>query len=203
MSTGLIIAIVVVVLILIALVAVLPRMRREAAEKKHQREVEQRRTEAADQHRTQATAQRHEAEAAEQRAQAQRAEADVAEKRAAANRAEAEAREAKADLTERGHADHEIGLSDEAPAGTYAEGRADRSRDRDGDDPLAARRAHNGQADVDGEGIPVDDRRGSVGRIHEPGGGVRERSLSEGDREIDDAGVQPKPGRDTGGSTAR
>lgn len=91
MSTGAIIAIVAVVILLVVLFAVLaPRMRA----RKHERQLEARRGELANQHRD---------EAAEQaaRARAAQSEAKKAE-------AEAELHEARAELHEQGLADDEI-----------------------------------------------------------------------------------------------
>lgn len=108
MSTGAIIAIVAgVIILLVVLFAVLaPRMRA----RKHERQLETRRTELASQHRD---------EAAEQAARAR--EAQSAAKKA---EAEAEMHEARAELHEKGLADDEIvgdrdrdGRTDDATAG--------------------------------------------------------------------------------------
>jgi FtsZ-interacting cell division protein ZipA len=102
MSTGLIIAIVVVALILLALVAfVLPRARRNAQVKARERELEQRRERVAGEHRAEAEERHRHAELAEQKAQ-------MAEAEAKRERAEAEMREQRATMHERGMADHEL-----------------------------------------------------------------------------------------------
>jgi FtsZ-interacting cell division protein ZipA len=102
MSTGLIIAIVVIALILIALFAfVLPRARRTAKVKARERELEQRREGRAEEHRAEAAERRGEAEMAEQRAR-------MAETEAQRERAEAEMREQRAQMHERGMADDEL-----------------------------------------------------------------------------------------------
>ena len=102
MSTGLIIAIVVIALILIDLFAfILPRARRGAEMKKRERELEQRREHRAEEHRVEAAERRNQAEMAEQRAR-------MAETEAQKERAEAEMREQRAQMHERGMADDEL-----------------------------------------------------------------------------------------------
>jgi FtsZ-interacting cell division protein ZipA len=102
MSTGLIIAIVVIVLIAIAIFAfVLPRARRKAQVRARERELEQRRTQVADQHRTEASAREREADMAERKAQLAQAEAEK-------QRAEAQMQQQRAEMHERGMADHEL-----------------------------------------------------------------------------------------------
>jgi FtsZ-interacting cell division protein ZipA len=102
MSTGLIIAIVVIALILIALFAfVLPRARRTARTKARERELAQRREGRAEEHRAEAAERRSEAEMAEQRAR-------MAETEAQRERAEADMREQRAQMHERGMADDEL-----------------------------------------------------------------------------------------------
>ena len=102
MSTGLIIAIVVIALILVAVFAfVLPRARRQAQVRARERELEHRRTEVADQHRTEAGAREREAEMAERKAQLARAEAEK-------QRAEAQMQSQRAEMHERGMADDEL-----------------------------------------------------------------------------------------------
>jgi FtsZ-interacting cell division protein ZipA len=157
MSTGLIIAIVVIALILLVLFAfVLPRARKGAEMKKREHELEQRREHRAEEHRVEAAERRNEAEMAEQRAR-------MAETEAQKERAEAEMREQRAQMHERGMADHELiddserdrfaGTSamrdddrttqdDRAvrdddrpmhePAGDYEQGRTDEAREREG-----------------------------------------------------------------------
>jgi FtsZ-interacting cell division protein ZipA len=157
MSTGLIIAIVVVALILIALFAfVLPRARKTAQVKKRERELEQRREGRAEEHRAEAAERRSEAEMAEQRAR-------MAQTEAQRERAEAEMREQRAQMHERGMADDELideserdkfagtsAMRDEPaptrdddsmrdpdrpmhePASDYEQGRVDEAREREG-----------------------------------------------------------------------
>ena len=153
MSTGLIIAIVVVALILIALFAfVLPRARRGAQMKQRERELEQRRERVAGEHRAEAEERSRQAEMAEQKAQ-------MAEAEAKRERAEAEMREQRAQMHERGMADDELideserdkfagtsGMRDEPapmreddpdrpmhePRGDYEQGRVDEAREREG-----------------------------------------------------------------------
>ena len=81
MSTGLIIAIVVVAIIIIALLALMPRMRAKAREREARRELESRRERVADEHRTAATER---------------------------ERAEANLRRERAEMHERGMADDEL-----------------------------------------------------------------------------------------------
>jgi hypothetical protein len=132
MTTGAIIAIVVVALIVIALLAfMLPRMRAKAQVQKRERELQQRRERAAEEQRAEATARERQASEAEQRAR-------IANKEAEAERAQAELHQERAGLHERGMADHE--LID------------DNERDR-----FAGTSAMNGRNDRDGDG--VDDRR--------------------------------------------
>jgi FtsZ-interacting cell division protein ZipA len=124
MSTGLIIAIVVIALILIALFAViLPRARRGAEAKARERELEQRREQRAGEHREEAAERRNQAEMAEQRAR-------MAETEAQKERAEAEMREQRAEMHERGMADDE--LVDEHERDRFADVMST-PEDRDGD----------------------------------------------------------------------
>ena len=105
MSTGAIIAIVVVaVILLVVLAVVLPRMKRTAAERKLKQEREQR----AHEHRTRAENQRTKAELAEQEANKQRAEAEMQAAEAQKQRAEADIHAKQAELHEQGMADHEL-----------------------------------------------------------------------------------------------
>jgi flagellar biosynthesis/type III secretory pathway M-ring protein FliF/YscJ len=102
MSTGAIIAIVVVALILLALFAfVLPRMRRQAQVKARERELGQRRERVAEQHRTQANEREREADMADRKAQLAQAEAEK-------QRAEAQMQQQRAQMHEQGMADHEL-----------------------------------------------------------------------------------------------
>jgi FtsZ-interacting cell division protein ZipA len=101
MSTGLIIAIVVVALILIALLFFIPRMKRQAALKKRERELGHRREAVATEHREVASSREREAEQAERQAR-------MAQKEAERQRAEAELHQERATMHERGDADHEL-----------------------------------------------------------------------------------------------
>ncbi len=101
MSTGLIIAIVVIALILLALLFFLPRMREKARVQKRERELGQRREAVAGQHREVADTRSREAEQAERQAR-------IAEKEAERQRAEAELHQERATMHERGDADHEL-----------------------------------------------------------------------------------------------
>jgi FtsZ-interacting cell division protein ZipA len=102
MSTGLIIAIVIVAIVLIALFAfVLPRARRTAQVRARERELEQRRERAAGEQREVADDRRRGAEMAEQKAR-------MAEQEAKRERAEAELGEQRAQMHERGMADDEL-----------------------------------------------------------------------------------------------
>jgi flagellar biosynthesis/type III secretory pathway M-ring protein FliF/YscJ len=118
MSTVLIVLIVVVVLLVLLALAVVPRMRAQAEERRRRRELEARRSEVAEHHRSEADTRTAEAERAAQQARAQRKEAEVAEHRAQASRAEAELHQERAGLTEEGLRDDEIlsGDRDREPA---------------------------------------------------------------------------------------
>ena len=101
MSTGLIIAIVVVALILLAVLFLIPRMRRKAEMRKRERELASRRDAVATEHREVADSRQREAEEAERRAR-------MAQKEAERQRAEAELHQERAVMHERGDADHEL-----------------------------------------------------------------------------------------------
>ena len=137
MSTGLIIAIVVVAILLIALFAfVLPRARRKAQVRARERELGQRRERAADEHRGEAAERSRQAEIAEQKAR-------MAEQEAKRERAEAELREQRAQMHERGMADDEL-IGDEERdkfAGTSAM-RDEPAPMREDDDTAGGRPMH-------------------------------------------------------------
>ena len=101
MSTGLIIAIVVVALILLAVLFLIPRMRRKAELRKRERELANRRDAVATEHREVADSRQREADEAERRAR-------MAQKEAERQRAEAELHQERAVMHERGDADHEL-----------------------------------------------------------------------------------------------
>jgi hypothetical protein len=159
MSTGLIIAIVVVALILLALLFFIPRMREKARVQKRERELEQRRDRVAGEQREHATAREREAKQAEQKAR-------LAQKEAERQRAEADLHQERAKTYESGMADHELvdenerdrfaGTSAEAPAGTRGDDGMT-GRDRDGDGVDDRREGATMSRDQDGDG--VDDRR--------------------------------------------
>ena len=151
MSTGLIIAIVVVALILHALlVFVLPRARRTAQVKARERELEQRRERVAGEQRAEAEERRGQAEMAEQRAQ-------MAASEARRERAEAELREQRAQAHERGMADDE--LIDESERDRFAGTSAtEPPRATDEDRPMHEPAEQGG----------VDEREGRFRRTSEP-----------------------------------
>jgi hypothetical protein len=101
MSTGLIIAIIVVALILLAVLFLIPRMKRKAEMQKRERELANRRDAVATEHREVATSREREAEQAERKAR-------MAQKEAERQRAEAELHQERATMHERGDADHEL-----------------------------------------------------------------------------------------------
>jgi multidrug efflux pump subunit AcrA (membrane-fusion protein) len=101
MSTGLIIAIVIVAIILLAVLFFIPRMREQARVKARERELGKRREAVAGQHREVADTRQQEAEQAERQAR-------MAQKEAERQRAEAELHQERATMHERGDADHEL-----------------------------------------------------------------------------------------------
>ena len=126
MTTGAIIAIVVVALIIIAALAfMLPRMRARARVQKRERELQRRREAVAGEHRAEADQREREAAEAEQRAR-------IAAREAEAERAQAQLHQERAGLHERGMADHELIADHERDefAGTSA---MSPGTDRDGD----------------------------------------------------------------------
>jgi hypothetical protein len=101
MSTGLIIAIAVAAVLIIALLVLLPRMRAAARQKQAQRELHSRRDRVAEEERSAATERERDAEMAERKAR-------MAQQEAERERAEANLRHERADMHERGMADHEL-----------------------------------------------------------------------------------------------
>jgi FtsZ-interacting cell division protein ZipA len=159
MSTGLIIAIVVVALILLALFAfVLPRARRTAQVKARERELEQRRERVADEHRAEAEERRGMAERAEQKAQ-------MAEAEAQRERAEAKLREQRAQMHERGMADDE--LIDESERDRFAgtSGMSNQPTDTARDESLRDEDRPMHEPDTDYERGRVDEAREREGRF--------------------------------------
>jgi hypothetical protein len=141
MTTGAIIAIVVVALIVVALLAfMLPRMRAKADLQKRERELNTRRERAAEEQRAEASARETRASEAEQRAR-------IAAKEAEAERAQAELHQERAGLHERGMADHE--LIDESERERFAD--VTNRHDRDGDGVDDRREPTGGTLDDDYE----------------------------------------------------
>jgi hypothetical protein len=151
MTTGAIIAIVVVALIIIALLAfMLPRMRSRARVQKRERELQQRREAVAGEHRAEADARSRQAAEAEQRAR-------IAAKEAEAERAQADLHQERAGLHERGMADHE--LIDESERDKFAGTSAMSSgTDRDGDGVPDRQETMTNRSD--GDGMDNDYQRG-------------------------------------------
>src|SRR3954452_3653320 len=143
MTTGAIIAIVVVALIVIALLAfMLPRMRAKAQVQKRERELQNRRERAAEEQRAEASSRERHASEAEQRAR-------IAAKEADAERAQAQLHQERAGLHEKGMADHE--LIDESERDRFAD--VTNRHDRDGDGIDDRREAVSGR----GDGMPDND----------------------------------------------
>jgi type IV secretory pathway VirB10-like protein len=131
-STGLIVAIVIVALILLALLFLLPRMRSAARQKQAERELRSRRETVADEHRQVAQQRETRAEKAER-------QAAMAEQEAQRERAEANLQKERASMHERGMADDEL--------------IEDHERDR-----FAGVAGPDQTADADGDGHTADDR---------------------------------------------
>jgi FtsZ-interacting cell division protein ZipA len=127
MSTGLIIAIVVVAVLLIALFAfVLPRMRHQRQVRARQRELEERRERVAGEHRAEADERAQQADRAEERAR-------MAETESRRERAEADLHQQRAERHERGAADDELIADHERDR--FAETSAGEPRRTGTDDP--------------------------------------------------------------------
>src|SRR4051794_35529229 len=145
MTTGAIIAIVVVALIVIALLAfMLQKMRGRGEAKRRGRELQTRRERAVEEQRSEATARERQAAEAEQRAR-------IAAKEAEAERAQAELHSERAGLHERGMADHELIDDSERDrfAGTSAVSPGTDRHDRDADGVDDRREALTGRNDSD------------------------------------------------------
>ena len=150
MSTGLIIAIVVVAVLLIGLLMLLPRMRANARQKQAERELHSRRNQVAEEHRSAAQEREHRAEMADQKARLAQTEAER-------ERAEANVRNERATMHERGMADDELIDDNERDRFAGVANTGD-TADRDGDGHTMddrARAAAGRDDDRDG----VDDRR--------------------------------------------
>jgi FtsZ-interacting cell division protein ZipA len=175
MSTGTIVAIVVVALILIALLAfALPRMRRGAQAKARARELAQRREHVAGEHRAVAGEREREAEVAEQKAQ-------MAQTDAERQRAEAQLHEQQADMHERGMADDQLVDEHEREHFAPAMG-ADADRDGVDDRDQAGSRAAGGGPRVrpTGDQDRTDYEQGRIDeRQAEEGGGRFRRQPDE------------------------
>ena len=138
MSTGLIVALVVLALLLVAFLVVLPRMRASAKRKKAERELQSRREQVAGEHRDRASERDRQAEMAEQKAR-------IAQQQAEKERAEAQLQNERASMHERGMADDELIADDERERfagvsgpdtdrdGHTMDDRAREMMDRDGD----------------------------------------------------------------------
>ena len=176
MSTGLIIAIVVVAIILVVLLVLLPRMRATAQRKQAERELHSRRNAVAEEHRSAAGQRENRAEMAEQKAR-------IAQQTAERERAEANLQNEQATKHERGMADHE--LIDDNERDRFA-GVANTPADPDGDGHTMddrARRATGRDDDRDG----VDDgREGSVASSSEYEHGRQDERGFERERGTDD-----------------
>jgi len=101
MTTGAIIAIVVIAIIVIALLMMIPRMRARSVERRRMRELESRRTAEAERHRGEASERERRADVAEQKAR-------MAQQAAERERADARLHEERATMHERGMADDEL-----------------------------------------------------------------------------------------------
>jgi hypothetical protein len=126
MSTGLIIAIVVAAIIIIALLVMLPRMRATARRKQAERELHSRRQVVAEEHRSAAAEREGRADMAEQKAR-------MAEQAAQRERAEANLESERAQMHERGLADHELIDDSERDRFEGVANRPDDAVDRDAD----------------------------------------------------------------------
>lgn len=186
MSTGAIIAIVIVALIILAVVAFLmPRMRRQAQIQKRERELQNRRERVADEHRAEADSRERQASEAEQRAR-------IAQKEAEAERAQAQLHQERAGLHEKGMADHELIGDDERDkfAGTSAMANG---ADRDGDGRADHRESRaDGRQDADHDG--VDDRHETTTASS---GGTLDDDYDRGrhDQAVEDSDQHNRPAR--------
>jgi hypothetical protein len=157
MSTGLIIAIVVAVILIIALLVLMPRMRAKAREREAQRELHSRRERVAGEQRSEAAERERSADMAERKAR-------MAQQEAERERAEANLRHERAEMHERGEADHELIDDSERDRFQGVSGTADRDGDGHTMDDRAASAtgrddttADNGMrsADMQAEGAPA------------------------------------------------
>jgi hypothetical protein len=155
MDTGLIIAIVIAAIIILALLVMLPRMRAKARERKAERELHMRRERVAEEQRSEATERERTAEMAERKAR-------MAQQEAERERAEANLLRERAEMHERGEADHELIDEHERDRFQGVSG----SVDRDGDGHTMDDRARSAMpgattpddrtrtTDLDAEGTP-------------------------------------------------
>lgn len=146
MSTALIVVIVVAALILLALLFMLPRMRATAQRKKAERELESRRTTAAEEHRGIAAERERSAEAAERKAR-------MAEQAAQRERAEANLQSERAEMHERGMADDQLIDDSERDRFEGVTGRPDDAADRDADGHTMDDRARAATGRDEGEDV--------------------------------------------------
>jgi UPF0716 family protein affecting phage T7 exclusion len=197
-STGLIIAIVVVALIIIGLLFLLPRMRQAAAHKKAERELRSRREAVATEHRQVAQQRESRAEEAERKAH-------LAQQAAQRERAEANMRHERADMHERGMADDELIEEHERDRFASVAG-PDETVDRDRDGHTAddrAREATGRDAETTRPGTtdePGAVRSGTTGEAGTTGertdyerGREDERRFGRGERITDDVRESDRP----------
>jgi hypothetical protein len=145
MSTGLIVAIVVVALIVIALAVMLPRMRADARRRQTERELRDRRQAVAGEHRSEAAQREERADIADQKAR-------MAQQAAERERAEANISNERADMHERGLADHELIEDDERDRFADVANTTPTPDGAEGDSTVS------GSADRDADGHTLDDR---------------------------------------------
>jgi hypothetical protein len=187
MSTGLIIAIIVVALILIALAVMLPRMRATARRKQAERELHNRRQAVAGEHRSEAAQRQEQADIADQKAR-------MAQQAAERERAEANIANERADMHERGLADDQ--LIDDHERDRFADVANTGGAPSGADEDVDTRGTTADTADRDADGHTLDDRaREATGREDEGRGAVSsdyeqgredERRFERGDRITDD-----------------
>ena len=176
MSTGLIIAIVVAAILIIALLVLLPRMRASARRKQAERELHSRRERVADEQRSEAAERERSADMAERKAR-------MAQQEAERERAEANLRHERAEMHERGEADHELIDDSERDRFQGVSGTAD----RDGDGHTMDDRTRSAMGrDDDRDG--VDDRHEATGSTSPDyqQGREDERRFERGERITDD-----------------
>jgi UPF0716 family protein affecting phage T7 exclusion len=175
MSTGLIVAIVIVALIILALLFLLPRMRQAARHKQAQRELHSRREAVATEHRQEAAQRETRAEEAERKAR-------MAEQAAQRERAEANLRHERADMHERGMADDELIEDHERDRFAGVAG-PDETADADRDDVAESPGVRSGTTDDTG----------ATGTQSEYGRGREDERRFERNRVTDDVRESDRP----------